>query len=544
MPQRLRSLGLAPLANARTWTRRRATPLHAHAARGHETAVSVLLALGSDPFLQNGYGDNALFAAMRACTRGEDHGLEVVRALLRAHPSLIHVKDRRGISPLDRAVKQYWCHFLSRCSGTKFKRLEGGILALVEAGAIEWGDTAAKLLREAVEAGAMGLVRALLALPGADPAHAFPSLKPAAGTSASAGPSAFRCTDDASSPDRRPQANAPFSDVASYMRQQAAQAQHKEYDEAEGSRIACMWHVTLSVPGLDLNARDQYGCTALHYAVRTDTPTFLAVLERSTDVNAVNNEGLTPLHVLLNEDLAMRAYDYILFETLSKLFERPELNAGLADRDGNAPLYLAVRGKAKVLSKYGPDSETEKLWSDAIKTAERGAGCGGERGASPERRLQGPWGLALLRELAGACPAAAALRNVAGETPLHAHARQLREEWAGARGDLEEAARAFVAASDLLAPDAAGRTPLHVAAMGGKVGALLRAMLDSPQAAAALCAQDKFGATPSTSPAAKGTWRSRGRFSMRRGGRGRRGGAALGLRDALGLRPADVPSPP
>eukprot|EP00741_Cyanophora_paradoxa_P022829 tig00021518_g22049.t1 len=115
--------------------------------------------------------------------------------------------------------------------------------------------------------------------------------------------------------------------------------------------------------------------------------------------------------------------------------------------------------------------------------------------------FRGPGGLALLRELAGACPAAAALRNVAGETPLHAHARQLREEWAGARGDLEEAARAFVAASDLLAPTPPAAPPcalrsLHVAAMGGKVGALLRAMLDSPQAAAALCAQDKFGATP------------------------------------------------
>eukprot|EP00741_Cyanophora_paradoxa_P015854 tig00020908_g15305.t1 len=149
-------------------------------------------------------------------------------------------------------------------------------------------------------------------------------------------------------------------------------------------------------------------------------------------------------------------------------------------------------------------------------------------------------GFPLVSAILRRCPAAARLRNADGETPLHRLAA--RRPWrqappdpapgashgegraipapapprAGAAGGMfapssgplfgppeldwdamGRAARDLVAASDLAAQDAAGRTPIHAAvAAGRRVGVLLAAMLAAPQARAALALQDRAGSTP------------------------------------------------
>eukprot|EP00741_Cyanophora_paradoxa_P020506 tig00000227_g19793.t1 len=189
------------------------------------------------------------------------------------------------------------------------------------------------------------------------------------------------------------------------------------------------------------------------------------------DVNAVTRAGETVLHLLLQKETTDTS-----FAMLSKLVERKKLDPNFADPLGRSPLFLAAKNS--------------KRWLSVVKDAAVARVCGD--------------GLVFLRELLGACPAAALAQNCAhgaNSTPLHVHA--LRQPWtststAAAEPDpeVEEAARAFVAVSDLLTLDAAGRTPLHIAAKAAGVGPLLRAMLESPKAAAALCTQDTLGATP------------------------------------------------
>eukprot|EP00741_Cyanophora_paradoxa_P012694 tig00020616_g12264.t1 len=110
---------------------------------------------------------------------------------------------------------------------------------------------------------------------------------------------------------------------------------------------------------------------------------------------------------------------------------------------------------------------------------------------------------ALLEALLRARPEAAGAADLRGRTPLHRIARRQlwRRPWAGgpaALPDVERAADALVAASPLAARDAAGRTPLHVAAAGRHVGLLLRALLRCGRESLRelLAARDSGGATP------------------------------------------------
>eukprot|EP00741_Cyanophora_paradoxa_P004897 tig00000849_g4752.t1 len=582
LAEMLRSLGLAPLVNART--RLGKTPLHIHAKFNHGSAFSVssLLRLGANPFLKDAFGDNALFVALCRTSCGE-----VVRALLGAHPGLFRTTDAQGRSPLERLKA-----LRSVSSGT--------IWALVDAGVIEDPEALAAALHVAVGENAHWenrgrrsdrpeLLPFLLARPGADP-------------------------------------NARGTNGRTLLM------------EAISAHNVSAQQMLLADPQLDVSARDDAGRTALHYAVmgyfEDNAAIFSELLDRRVDVNAIDCEGSTALHLLLRpmKDVHFEGFRPTSMMMLSALLEHADVDINIRDCAGRTPLFLAVGSNRCRRGTYGGvhdhrsepstvvklllgrpginvnaateggqtplwhacsaglghsgnaaraeaddnDHKFERDWRqrDVVKTlvakgarpepldefgmgllhyvvttlredavADALAAVGDLRAACALRNRRGrtPLMLACRRgrfevarkllpysdaaaqdaegngalhlitsdrlsdtdreivlELLRACPAAARVQNMSGETALHVYA--LRKPWAESsaysRNDFGELARALVAASDLLALDAAGRTPLHVAAKGGSVGLLLRAMLESPQAAAALCVQDRLGATP------------------------------------------------
>eukprot|EP00741_Cyanophora_paradoxa_P018992 tig00021108_g18335.t1 len=679
----LRSLGLAPLANARRLNER--PPLHAHAARGSARAVSVLLSLGADPFLQDKRGDNALFVALGASRADRIERGRIVSALLELHPGLVRTKDGQGRGVLGLLESA------SEIDSLSFEALlNAGAFAAGAGGATAALRLAVAKLKASKEGRVGALVGSLLRDHGADP-------------------------------------NARGYRGSTLLMDAIRCRKHEA------------WQALLAAPGpggvVDVAVRDGKGRTALHHAAAVASDggrAFLALLDhahgRLLDVNAPDRDGRAALHLLFGGDDPENPCTHAPVEMFSKLLERADLNPNLADKAGRSPLFLAVQRKGWIFSRNRVDS---KAWASVITllvgrldidanavseggqtplwhacavrdwgTVELLLGASGvdvdvqrgppgqpsplflalrptsadgdayrgawrqraavralvARGARPEpadeyglsvlhyaatamredavqdiiaatgdpraacalrdpkgrtplmlacrrgrfgvaRELlahsdaaaqdmdgngalhlfrsadlartsasygaapgsggagAGP-GLAFFLELLRACPAAARVRNAAGETPLHAHA--LREPWAPAPAPgrpgaaeggrppaLEGAARAFVAASDLLARDAAGRTPLHVAAKGPRASSppLLRAMLESPQAAAALCAQDAGGATPLHVACALvgALLEAVRRAGPEAGAAGAAGAAAaLELRDAGGRKPEEA----
>eukprot|EP00741_Cyanophora_paradoxa_P016036 tig00000042_g15481.t1 len=324
--QELRALGLAPLRDARSPTGN--TPLHVHASdsssrfmcRNAAITVSALLALGSDPFLQDRAGDNALFSALRT----QDPCDEVVRALLTTHPGLVHTTDAQGRS-LARLVTSTEKGD-RKCIAVRRPKVVG---ALLDAGAISWGEDAAALLRLLV-AGfessncerdletVLGILRSLLSLPGADPRLTFPGMDPNA---------------------RGEGGRTALMDAVNVRHQGAV------------LHVAAL----LAVPGVDLDARDDAGRTALHHAaVRYHSNNFLALLRHPVDVNAVDGEGMAVLHRLFSDSVCDSTA-----ERLKKLVERPDLDPNLADRSGCTPLFLAIKCRPQALARlkrnYGDD---------------------------------------------------------------------------------------------------------------------------------------------------------------------------------------------
>eukprot|EP00741_Cyanophora_paradoxa_P004892 tig00000849_g4747.t1 len=283
----LRSLGLAPLVNARTHSGR--TPLHVHATEGTDRSglvVSALLALGSDPFIKDAAGENALFAVLQ----NFGSGVAAVEALMRTHPGLLETTDARGRSPLAR---------LEVLQGVSSGILQA--LARVGAKSAEW---LAAALHVAVammssEDPAGFLIQSLLARPGADP-------------------------------------NARGSGGRTLL--MAAISVH--YDRA--------WRPLLADPRIDLTARDDAGRTALHYAVMgecVNDAAFAELLKRPVDVNAIDGEGSTVLHLLLRP-----THKNFTKAALLRLFERADVDTNLADSAGRTPLSLAVGCSEEVLS--------------------------------------------------------------------------------------------------------------------------------------------------------------------------------------------------
>ena len=79
---------------------------------------------------------------------------------------------------------------------------------------------------------------------------------------------------------------------------------------------------------------DKYGDTALHYAVsRTNSRGAVILLEQGADVNAINNQKLSPLH------MAAKNGDLHILEVLLSY----NADLSLRDEDGSSPLHIAAK---------------------------------------------------------------------------------------------------------------------------------------------------------------------------------------------------------
>lgn len=97
--------------------------------------------------------------------------------------------------------------------------------------------------------------------------------------------------------------------------------------------------------GIDINAKDAFGSTALHYAIaEKQVPAVELLLELGADVALQDSNGKTALHYAVEHRLPA------VLETL--LSKCPEA-VSVSDRHGNQPLWTAAfnaRGNYRIVS--------------------------------------------------------------------------------------------------------------------------------------------------------------------------------------------------
>ncbi|KAG2487282.1 hypothetical protein HYH03_014123 [Edaphochlamys debaryana] len=215
--------------------------------------------------------------------------------------------------------------------------------------------------------------------------------------------------------------------------------------------------------GLQLDAADEDGETALHMAVSSSTLAAVkALIDAGASVHATDSDGRTPLHsaALAGAVLAAKA-----LVAAGANLDRP-------DKHGRSPLHAAV------LSGCLPAVR-------ALLEAGAEPNAAGRRGRTPliEAVHRGCAGAVRALVAAGACVGAA---DEAGRTALHVAAASPHA--AAVLPVLLQAESGRLAAG---AVDREGRTPLHAAAVAGRVMAV-KALVD----AGARLRPDKSNRTP------------------------------------------------
>ncbi|XP_014228780.2 serine/threonine-protein phosphatase 6 regulatory ankyrin repeat subunit B-like [Trichogramma pretiosum] len=100
---------------------------------------------------------------------------------------------------------------------------------------------------------------------------------------------------------------------------------------------------------VQINVRDSLGKTPLHLAVESGkVTTFKLLLTRGADVNSVNEEGSTLLH-LICQRLDSYKFVEILFKIANDIGKPVWVN--IQDKEGNTPLHVAISHRSKTTSK-------------------------------------------------------------------------------------------------------------------------------------------------------------------------------------------------
>ena len=110
--------------------------------------------------------------------------------------------------------------------------------------------------------------------------------------------------------------------------------------------------------GAHVNARDEDGCTALHYAADMKNPDLVKILlERGADVHAQNSERRTPLF-------------YSETAHSAALLIQAGANVDAIDNEGNAPIHTAAatRGRAEVLQQLLAVGAGVSDWNKYLQT--------------------------------------------------------------------------------------------------------------------------------------------------------------------------------
>jgi uncharacterized protein len=125
-------------------------------------------------------------------------------------------------------------------------------------------------------------------------------------------------------------------------------------DLHEWARRNAVWEVKDAIAkGLNLNAKDAFGCTPLHCAIAgRSVETALLLLEHGADLRAQDNNGSTALHYAIAHGLPRVA---------EELLKHDPAMIGISDKHGNEPLWTAAFNSkgdyslVSMLKRYGAD---------------------------------------------------------------------------------------------------------------------------------------------------------------------------------------------
>ena len=94
----------------------------------------------------------------------------------------------------------------------------------------------------------------------------------------------------------------------------------------------------------DVNAKDEFGCTLLHDAVRTKkTDAINILLKHGADINAQDNNGNTPLFTAIRRSANSKVIDILL---------KHNADVNIANNAGQTPIFIAAsRGHINTVEK-------------------------------------------------------------------------------------------------------------------------------------------------------------------------------------------------